>query len=42
MIRNVEAMNFADIERSVAALGLKARNNQLAVEDMDGGTFSIR
>jgi len=41
VIRNVEAMNFADIERSVAALGLKARNNQLAVEDMDGGTFSI-
>ncbi|KAG7253074.1 hypothetical protein CRUP_009322 [Coryphaenoides rupestris] len=41
VIRNVETMNFADIERTINALGEKARSNQLAVEDMDGGTFTI-
>ncbi|KAJ0060868.1 hypothetical protein NL108_001731, partial [Boleophthalmus pectinirostris] len=41
VIRNVEAMNFADIEKAISALGEKARKNELAVEDMDGGTFTI-
>ncbi|CAN9507378.1 unnamed protein product [Ophioblennius macclurei] len=41
VIRNVETMNFVDIEKAVNALGEKARNNELAVEDMDGGTFTI-
>ncbi|XP_038621672.1 dihydrolipoyllysine-residue succinyltransferase component of 2-oxoglutarate dehydrogenase complex, mitochondrial [Tachyglossus aculeatus] len=41
VIRNVEAMNFADIERTIGELGEKARKNELAIEDMDGGTFTI-
>uniref|UniRef100_A0A4W6CZ76 Dihydrolipoyllysine-residue succinyltransferase component of 2-oxoglutarate dehydrogenase complex, mitochondrial n=1 Tax=Lates calcarifer TaxID=8187 RepID=A0A4W6CZ76_LATCA len=41
VIRNVETMNFTDIEKAINALGEKARNNELAVEDMDGGTFTI-
>ncbi|CAL8300132.1 unnamed protein product [Boreogadus saida] len=41
VIRGVEGMNFADIEKTINMLGEKARNNQLAVEDMDGGTFTI-
>ncbi|KAM3860951.1 dihydrolipoyllysine-residue succinyltransferase component of 2-oxoglutarate dehydrogenase complex, mitochondrial-like [Diretmus argenteus] len=41
VIRNVETMNFADIEKTINALGEKARKNELAVEDMDGGTFTI-
>lgn len=41
VIRNVETMDFADIEKTINALGEKARNNALAVEDMDGGTFTI-
>lgn len=41
VIRNVEAMNFADIEKAINAMGEKARKNELAVEDMDGGTFTI-
>ncbi|XP_036832236.1 dihydrolipoyllysine-residue succinyltransferase component of 2-oxoglutarate dehydrogenase complex, mitochondrial isoform X2 [Oncorhynchus mykiss] len=41
VIRNVETMNFADIEKTINGLGEKARNNLLAVEDMDGGTFTI-
>ncbi|CAK6962274.1 dihydrolipoyllysine-residue succinyltransferase component of 2-oxoglutarate dehydrogenase complex%2C [Scomber scombrus] len=41
VIRSVETMNFADIEKTINALGEKARKNELAVEDMDGGTFTI-
>ncbi|KAJ8341528.1 hypothetical protein SKAU_G00338190 [Synaphobranchus kaupii] len=41
VIRGVETMNFADIERTINELGEKARKNELAVEDMDGGTFTI-
>jgi len=41
VIRNAESMNLADLEKAVAAFGVKARNNAIAVEDMDGGTFSV-
>jgi 2-oxoglutarate dehydrogenase E2 component (dihydrolipoamide succinyltransferase) len=41
VLRNCEGMNYAQIEREIAALGEKARNNALAIEDMDGGTFTI-
>ncbi|CAH0550861.1 unnamed protein product [Brassicogethes aeneus] len=41
VIRNVEKMSFADIEISMAQMGEKARKGQLAVEDMDGGTFTV-
>ncbi|XP_068607872.1 dihydrolipoyllysine-residue succinyltransferase component of 2-oxoglutarate dehydrogenase complex, mitochondrial [Brachionichthys hirsutus] len=41
VIRNVEGMNFTDIEKAINLLGEKARKNELAVEDMDGGTFTI-
>merc|ERR1712180_276555 len=34
-------MNFTDIEKAINALGEKAHKNELAVEDMDGGTFTI-
>lgn len=41
VVRNVESMNYAEIELAIAALGEKARKGTLAVEDMDGGTFTI-
>ncbi|XP_053695442.1 dihydrolipoyllysine-residue succinyltransferase component of 2-oxoglutarate dehydrogenase complex, mitochondrial [Sabethes cyaneus] len=41
VLRNVEGMNFADIELSIAGLADKAKKGTLAVEDMDGGTFTI-
>lgn len=41
VLRNVQDMNYADIEKGIMALGDKAKKNQLAVEDMDGGTFTI-
>lgn len=41
VIRNVESKNFADIEIAIAALGEKSKKGLIAVEDMDGGTFTI-
>jgi 2-oxoglutarate dehydrogenase E2 component (dihydrolipoamide succinyltransferase) len=41
VIRDADRKSFADIERSIAELGEKARNNQIELEDMAGGTFTI-
>ena len=41
VIRNAEGLNFAGIERTLGDLALKARNDQIAIEDMAGGTFTI-
>jgi len=41
VLRNVETLSFADIEKSLAELANKAKDNQLAIEDMAGGTFTI-
>ncbi|GJQ76717.1 hypothetical protein Trydic_g15565 [Trypoxylus dichotomus] len=41
VVRNVESMNYAEIEKAIAALGEKAKKGTLAIEDMDGGTFTI-
>ncbi|CAG2109339.1 unnamed protein product [Medioppia subpectinata] len=41
VIRNVENMSYADIEKTISGLGEKARSGSLAIEDMDGGTFTI-
>ncbi|QPH38573.1 2-oxoglutarate dehydrogenase complex dihydrolipoyllysine-residue succinyltransferase [Pedobacter endophyticus] len=41
VIRNAESMSLADIEKSVLALALKARDGKLTIEEMTGGTFTI-
>lgn len=41
VMRNVESMSMADIEKSVAALAVKARDSKLTAEDLTGGTFTI-
>ncbi|MDO8296219.1 MAG: 2-oxoglutarate dehydrogenase complex dihydrolipoyllysine-residue succinyltransferase [Caulobacter sp.] len=41
VVRDAEAMGLADIEKAIGALGKKARDGHLAIEDMQGGTFSI-
>ncbi len=41
VLRNVEAMGFADIEKGIINLATKAKNNALSIEDMQGGTFTI-
>ncbi len=41
VLRNVEQMGFADIEKGIMSLAAKAKGNQLSIEDMQGGTFTI-
>ncbi|KAJ3857955.1 dihydrolipoamide succinyltransferase [Lentinula lateritia] len=41
VVRNAEGMNFVEIEKEIAALGKKARDGKLTLEDMAGGTFTI-
>lgn len=41
VIRNVESLSMADIEKAVKDLALKARDSKLTLEEMSGGTFTI-
>ena len=41
VLRNVQDMSFADIEKGIVGLGTKAKTGSLTVEDLTGGTFSI-
>ncbi len=41
VVRNADALSLAGIEKAIGALGKKARDGQLAIEDMQGGTFTI-
>ncbi|HEX3699968.1 MAG TPA: 2-oxoglutarate dehydrogenase complex dihydrolipoyllysine-residue succinyltransferase [Phenylobacterium sp.] len=41
VVRDADAMSLADIEKTIGALGKKARDGQLALEDLQGGTFTI-
>ncbi len=41
VIRNADGMSLADIEKAVAILAGKARDNKLSLEEMTGGTFTI-
>ena len=41
ILRNVDTMSFADIEKKIAEYGAKAKDGKLAIEDLTGGTFSI-
>lgn len=41
VLRNAENMSFADIELAIAHFGAKAKNNQLTLEELEGGTFTI-
>ncbi len=41
VLKQAEAMGFADIERAIAGFGNKAREKKLTLDDMSGGTFTI-
>ena len=41
VVRNVDQMGFADIEKAIGALGKKAKESSLTMDDMKGGTFTI-
>jgi 2-oxoglutarate dehydrogenase E2 component (dihydrolipoamide succinyltransferase) len=41
VMRNVESMSMADVEKKVVELAGKARDSKLTTEDLTGGTFTI-
>jgi 2-oxoglutarate dehydrogenase E2 component (dihydrolipoamide succinyltransferase) len=41
VVRDADTLSLAEIEKAIGALGKKARDGQLAIEDMQGGTFTI-
>ncbi len=41
VVRGADRLSLAGIEKAIAELGKKARDGQLKIEDMQGGTFTI-
>lgn len=41
VVRNAEVMAFHEIEKEIKRLAIKARDGKIALEDMQGGTFTI-
>ena len=41
VVKDVQAMGLAEIELTIAEFGRKARDGQLALEDLQGGTFTL-
>jgi 2-oxoglutarate dehydrogenase E2 component (dihydrolipoamide succinyltransferase) len=41
VLRNVDSMGLAQVEKEIRQFGLKARDGKLAIEEMLGGTFTI-
>ncbi|MDR6834350.1 MULTISPECIES: 2-oxoglutarate dehydrogenase complex dihydrolipoyllysine-residue succinyltransferase [unclassified Sphingopyxis] len=41
VVRNADAMSFAEIEKAIADLGKRAKDGTLTMDDMTGGTFTI-
>jgi 2-oxoglutarate dehydrogenase E2 component (dihydrolipoamide succinyltransferase) len=41
VVRDCDVKGFADIEKEIEGLGRKARDGKLALDDLQGGTFTI-
>ena len=41
IVRDADIKSFAEIEKEIGALGRKARDGKLTIEDLSGGTFTI-
>jgi 2-oxoglutarate dehydrogenase E2 component (dihydrolipoamide succinyltransferase) len=41
VMRNVESLSMADIEKKVVELATRAKDNKLTMEELQGGTFTI-
>ena len=41
VVRDVDRKSFAEIEKEIGALGQRAREGKLAIEELTGGTFTI-
>ncbi|MDP3935414.1 MAG: 2-oxoglutarate dehydrogenase complex dihydrolipoyllysine-residue succinyltransferase [Alphaproteobacteria bacterium] len=41
VVRNVDELTFADIEKAIVDLGSRAKDGKLEISELNGGTFSI-
>ena len=41
VVRDADKLSIADVEKAIAALGKRARESQLTLEELQGGTFTI-
>jgi len=41
VLRDADAMGFADIEKTINDYGQRARDGKLGIDEMQGGTFTI-
>ena len=41
VVRDADRQSFAELEQAIGALGIRARDGQLAMDELMGGTFSI-
>jgi 2-oxoglutarate dehydrogenase E2 component (dihydrolipoamide succinyltransferase) len=41
VLRNADRLGFADVEKTIAELGRRARDGKLTLEELTGGTFTI-
>ena len=41
IIRNAESKSYADIEKAIADFGARSRSNDIKMEELTGGTFTI-
>ena len=41
VLRNVDELSFAEIEKNIKEISEKARDGKLTIEDLQGGTFTI-
>ncbi len=41
VVRDADGLSFAEVEKRIGELGKKARENRIAMTDLEGGTFTI-
>jgi 2-oxoglutarate dehydrogenase E2 component (dihydrolipoamide succinyltransferase) len=41
VIRNADALSFAEVEKALGEVARKARENRITMDDLEGGTFTI-
>jgi 2-oxoglutarate dehydrogenase E2 component (dihydrolipoamide succinyltransferase) len=41
VVRDADRLSFAEIEKAIGALGKKAKENRITMQDLEGGTFTI-
>jgi hypothetical protein len=41
VVRGADAMSFAELEKTIADLAVRARDNKLTMKELEGGTFTI-